>query len=452
MTDVLLAILILLVLGAIVLLAALLKRQARGDPEAEQALRAQAAGLEAQTAELRGQIAARAKEAEDLQGQIDAQRSARVAAETRLDAERKSFEEQRALLDEAEAKLKDAFAALSAAALKDGREQFLGAAEQRLKPIQETLKAYEERLREIEKIRTDAYGGLKSHLDTLARAHDLLQKEAHQLSTALRSPTVRGHWGEVTLRRVVEVAGMSSYCDFDEQASVTTDDGRLRPDMIVHLPNHRTIVVDSKAPLAAYIDAVEAPDEAARQASMVRHAKAVRARMAELSQKSYWSQFKEAPDFVVLFLPGESFFSAALEQDRDLIEDGMKSAVVLATPTTLIALLRAVAYGWRQEEVAENAKKIAEAGKDLFDRLRVFADHLAGVGKGLRQAVGAYDDAVGSYEKRLEPAARKLADLGASSGKDVPAVPVVDGPTRLLPESAAPGQGVAPAEGESLPR
>ena len=451
MTDVLLAILILLVLGAIALLAALLKRQARGDPAAEQALRTQAAGLEAQTTELRAQVAVFAKEAEGLQGQIDAQRSARVAAETRLDAERKSFEEQRALLDEAEKKLKDAFAALSAAALKDGREQFLGAAEERLKPIQDTLKAYEERLREIEKIRTDAYGGLKNHLDSLARAHDLLQKEAHQLSTALRSPTVRGHWGEVTLRRVVEVAGMSSYCDFDEQASVATEDGRLRPDMIVHLPNHRTIVVDSKAPLAAYIDAVEAPDEAARQASMIRHAKAVRARMVELSQKSYWTQFKEAPDFVVLFLPGESFFSAALEADRDLIEDGMKSGVVLATPTTLIALLRAVAYGWRQEEVAENAKKIAEAGRELHERLAKFAEHLGRVGDGLKRAVGAYDQAVASYESRLEPSSRKLAELGASSGKDVPAVPAVDGPTRALPEGAALADGAAPAESDATP-
>ena len=206
--------------------------------------------------------------------------------------------------DEAERKLKDAFAALSADALKDSRNQFLSQADERLKPIQALLKTYEEHLTKIETVRSDAYGGLKNHLDTLARAHDLLQREAHQLSTALRSPTVRGRWGEMTLRRVVEVAGMSPHCDFEEQASVTTEDGRLRPDMVIRLPGNRTIVVDSKVPLAAYMNAAEAKDDAARQAALAGHAQDVRKHVRALGQKAYWDQFPTAPDFVILFLPG----------------------------------------------------------------------------------------------------------------------------------------------------
>ena len=407
MTDLLLVILILLVLGVLVFLIVLAKRRPGGD-----------AGAEA-----------------ELRGRLEAEQAARVQAETRLEAERKNLAEQRALLDEAETKLKDAFAALSAEALKESRQEFLGQAGERLKPIQDLLAKYEEQLRQVEKARNDAYGGLREYLEALKAAHQGLQKETHQLSTALRSPTVRGRWGEVTLRRVVELAGMSSYCDFDEQASVATEEGRLRPDMTVRLPNDRVIIVDSKAPLEAYMDAVEASDEAGRKAALERHTQALRAHVRALCQKAYWSQFDNAPDFVVLFLPGESFFIAALEADRSLMEDAFRSNVVLASPATLFALLKAVATGWQEHALAENAEKIADVGRDLYERVRVFAENLRDVGSGLRSAAKAYDAAVGSYQSRLEPGARKLAELGASSGKELPGVEAVEGPTRALPEA-----------------
>ena len=408
------------VLLALLILALLLKQ------------RTQAASGSAVEAELRDRAAALEAEAQGLRGDLDAQRAARVQAETRLEAERRNLDEQRDLLAEAETRLKDAFAALSAAALKDSREQFLGAAGERLRPIQELLKTYEDRLREIEKARIDAYGGLRNHLDALAQAHQTLQKEAHQLSTALRSPTVRGRWGEMTLRRVVEVAGMSPHCDFEEQVSVATEDGRLRPDMTIHLPGDRVIVVDSKVPLAAYMDAAETPDSSSRQAALARHAADVRKHVLALSRKAYWDQFAKAPDFVVLFLPGESFFSAALEQDRTLMEDAMRSHVFLATPTTLMALLNVVAHGWHQQEMAENAEKIGAAGKVLFERVRVFVEHFAKVGENLGRAAKAYDSAVGSYESRVRPSAERLAQQAALTGQELPDVPPVDGPSRAI--------------------
>ncbi|MCX5677257.1 MAG: DNA recombination protein RmuC [Planctomycetota bacterium] len=432
MTEFLLGLNLLLLLGVLAFLIVLAKRRAGGDAQAENDLRTQVAARDAQVAELRGQVAAVEKQAAGLHQQLQAEHGARVGAEARLQAERQSFEEQRAMLVEDQAKLKVAFAALSAEALKDSRTEFLIQADEKLKPIQKLLGDYEGHLRKIEEIRSDAYGGLKAHLDTLAQAHQVLQKEAHQLSTALRSPTVRGRWGEMTLRRVVEVAGMSPHCDFEEQASTTTEEGRLQPDMKIKLPGSRAIVVDSKVPLAGYMDALEAKDEAARQAALGRHAQQVRSRVQELSKKAYWDQFDGAAEFVVLFLPGESFFSAALEQDRSLMEDAMQNKVFLATPTTLMALLNVVAHGWRQQEMAENAERIGQAGKELFERLVKFVEHFSGIGDGLRRAVKAYDGAVGSYEARIQPAARRLADQAAIDAKELPEVPAIDGPTRML--------------------
>ena len=406
MTDLLLVILILLVLGVVVFLIVLAKRRSVGDV---------------------GEVA-------ELRADLQTERDGRIRAEERLEAERKNLEEQRRILDEAQVKLKDAFKALSSDALKESRQEFLGQADQRLKPIQDLLAKYEEQLRQVEKARNDAYGGLREYLEALKAAHQGLQKETHQLSTALRSPTVRGRWGEVTLRRVVELAGMSSYCDFDEQVSIESEEGRLRPDMTVRLPNDRVIIVDSKAPLEAYMDAVEASDEAGRKAALGRHTQALRAHVRALCQKAYWSQFDNAPDFVVLFLPGESFFIAALEADRSLMEDAFRSNVVLASPATLFALLKAVATGWQEHALAENAEKIADVGRELYERVRVFAENFRDVGSGLRSAAKAYDAAVGSYLSRLEPGARKLAELGASSGKELPDVETVEGPTRALPE------------------
>jgi len=419
-----LGILIVLVLLVLALEAAALKRRGPAD----------GTGVEG---ELRGRIGDLEGETGDLRRRVETEHGARLQAEARLEAERKNLADQRALLDEAQVKLRDAFKALSADALTDSRQQFLGQAAERMKPIQDLLKTYEEHLREIEKIRSDAYGGLKSQLETLSQAHQSLQKEAHTLSQALRSPTVRGRWGEMTLRRVVEAAGMSPHCDFQEQASVATEDGRQRPDMLIRLPGERTIVVDSKAPLAAYLDAAEAKEESARAAALARHAQDVRSHVRALSQKAYWDQFATAPDFVVLFLPGESFFSAALEQDRSLMEDAMRSKVFLATPTTLMALLNVVAHGWRQQEMAENAARIADAGRELHGRLCKFAEHLARVGKGLNQASRAYDEMVGSYDRMLMPGVRRLADLGATSGKDLPEMPTAEGPTRSLPDGSA---------------
>jgi len=432
-----------LLVAILVFLIVLVQRMRRAGPVDATAVAGSIAALEAQAAELRTQIAAFQSQAAALHEQVQAEHGARMGAEARLAAERQSFEEQRGMLDEAQAKLKDAFAALSAAALKNTSQQFLAQAEEKLRPIRDLLGNYERHLGEIEKIRSDAYGGLKAHLDTLAQAHQLLQREAHQLSTALRSPTVRGRWGEMTLHRVVEVAGMSPHCDFEEQTSVTTEDGVLRPDMKIKLPGGRAIVVDSKVPLAAYMDAAEAKDEAGRQAALARHAQDVRKHVAALSKKAYWDQFDGAAEFAVLFLPGESFFSAALEQDRTLMEDAMQSKVFLATPTTLMALLNVVAHGWRQQEMAASAERIGQAGKELFERLAKFVEHFSGIGDGLRRAVKAYDGAVGSYEARIQPAARRLAEQAAISDKTLPEVSAIDGPTRML----GPGEESKGAEG-----
>jgi DNA recombination protein RmuC len=391
--------------------------------------------------ELRQRIGELESEADGLRGELGEARSARVQAETRLEAEQANLQEQRRQLDEVETQFKDAFKALSADALKDSREQFLGVADQHLKPIQTLLKTYQERLVEIEKARTDAYGGLKQYLDGLREDQQGLRTQTTKLETALRgSPTVRGRWGELTLRRVVEVAGMSPYCDFDEQASTETEEGRLRPDMTVRLPNDRIILVDAKVPLDAYMQAVEAGDDTARNAAMERHAQAVRGHMRALGQRAYASHVSKTPDFVVLFLPLESSFSAALEQDRDLIEDGMAGGVVLATPTTLIALLKAVHYGWRQQEMAENAERIGETGRELYDRVRVFVEHFGKVGDGISRAAKAYDAAVRSYESRIAPSARRLADQAAVGDKALPEVERAAHPTRLITDGGEAGE------------
>jgi len=241
-----------------------------------------------------------------------------------------------------------------------------------------------------------------------------LRKETSNLVRALRAPGVRGRWGEVQLKRVVELAGMTAHCDFYEQQSVDTDEGRLRPDMLVRLPGGKTIVVDAKAVLSAYLDAIEAPDDVSRAGHLQRHARQVKERVDELGRKAYWEQFEQAPEFVVLFLPGEMFFSAALENDPSLIEAAADRRVVLATPTTLIAMLKAVFYGWRQERLAENAQEISALGRELYERLSVMGGHLSGVGKNLNQAVTAFNKAVGSIETRVFPTARKFKELHAS--------------------------------------
>jgi DNA recombination protein RmuC len=382
-----------------------------------------------------------------LQQRLEEQQAARVKAETEVAGMQQRLGEERKLIEESKKQLSDTFQALAAQALRSNNASFLELARKSLETLlteargdlgkrQEAIdgmvKPLAESLKAMEQARQRDMGGLQQQLASLSALGDKLKTETGNLVNALRAPQVRGRWGEVTLRRVVELAGMSEHCDFTEQVSVEAEGGRLRPDMIVHLPAGRDVVVDAKVSLSAYLQALEAGTEEERQALLLRHAEQVRAHMTRLSQKAYWDQFERAPEFVVMFIPGESFFSAALEQQNGLLEDGMNRRVVLATPTTLIALLWAVAYGWRQQQLAENAQEISRLGKDLYDRMGTLAKYVNDIGYGLDKALSAYNQSVRSMESRLYPAARRFKELGAGAGADIPPIEPVETTTRSL--------------------
>lgn len=379
-----------------------------------------------------------------------------VRLETILEHERKASYEKLDILNHATLKLGDAFKALSSEALRSNNQSFLelakitlekyqteakGDLEQRQKaveqlvtPIKQSLEKVDTQIQELEKARQQAYGSLTEQVKSLIYTQEKLQSETGNLVKALRTPAVRGHWGEIQLKRVVEIAGMLEYCDFYRQQTVTTEDGRLRPDMLVRLPGGKNIVVDAKTPLQAYLDALESASDELRLSKLKGHAQQIRSHMTKLSAKSYWEQFQPTPEFVVLFLPGETFFSAALELDPALIEEGAKQHVILATPTTLIALLRAVYYGWRQEQMSENTRKISELGQELHERVATMVEHLTRLGGTLGKAVEAFNSAVASFEGRVLPSVRKFEALGAGSKKEIEELVPIDKSARMLME------------------
>jgi DNA recombination protein RmuC len=394
-------------------------------------------------------------------GEIDTLRSHLVGLEREratLEADfgnaERATAEKLALLENAEKQLREAFTALSADALRANSQSFLdlaktalgetqqtasadlaarqGAIDALLKPVVETLGKVDAQLRAVETARHGHYRELKQHLELVAQSHQHLHGETRNLVQALRAPNVRGRWGEIQLRRVVELAGMLEHCDFTEQASVATETGRLRPDLLIQLPGGKHVVVDAKAPLDAYLDAAACAEVSARAVHLRRHAQQVREHMSQLGAKQYWAQFQATPEFVVMFLPGETFFAAALEQDPALIEWGAERSVIVSSPTTLIALLRAVAYGWQQERVAHNAEAIRQLGRELHERITTMADHFARIGQRLDDAVGAYNATLGSFETRVLVSARRLKELGAGSSGEIPEATPIERDVRRL--------------------
>lgn len=420
--------------------------------------------------------------------QIDALREAVHAAHLdsstlreRLEKEREAAAQQLVLLEQAKTTLSDAFKALSSDALTRNNQSFLDLAKQVLeqqqerakgdldsraqhidalvKPLRESLDKVDTRIVELEKVRASAYGTLNEQLRSLQHSQQQLQGETSRLVQALRAPGVGGRWGEIQLRRVVELAGMVAYCDFDEQQSVTTEERRLRPDMIVRLPNERQIVVDAKAPLQAYMQAHDATDDAARVQLLDQHAVQIRAHVRQLASRSYWEHFGGSAEFVVLFLPGDAFLSAAIERDPGLMESIVEQRVLIATPMTLIALLKAVAYGWRQEVITRDAQEISELGRELYERMRTLASHFTDLRRSLDRSVGAYNRAVGSMERMVLPAARKFRELGVATGGEIAHVEPIDHAARVpqAPELIAvsvdrrTGQAKLPPDAQELP-
>lgn len=412
------------------------------------------AAKDTQILELRETLERESSLSEELRLEASATLAKLSEIQTRLEEERKNHAEKLELLGNAEEKLADAFKALSADALRSNNQSFLELAKQNLrsyqenargdlekrqsaidelvKPLKESLDKVDFKINELEKTRAGAYSELREQVKSLAFSQTQLQAETGNLVKALRAPHVRGRWGEIQLRRVVELAGMLEYCDFVEQETVATEESRIRPDLIVRLPGNRTIVVDSKVPFDAFYESISTTDEEVRASKLKDHARIVRNHITTLSRKSYWETVQPTPEFVLLFLPGETFYSAALEKDPKLIEDGVGEKVIIATPTTLIALLKAVSYGWRQEQMAANAREVGDLGKVLYDRLRVFTNYFSEIGRNLGRAIESYNKGVGSLESRVLLTARKLKERGALAGEEIDTLEPIDKTTRAL--------------------
>jgi DNA recombination protein RmuC len=386
-------------------------------------------------------------------GRIEQLRVDLEAARIRLESETRQEAERLSQLEESEARLRTAFESLAGQTLRDNSEMFLrmaretlgreqvsaqaslkereAAVAQLVEPLRLALEKTEAQVQALERERREAFSGLRVQIETLTEGQSLLQRETRNLVTALRRPEVRGRWGELTLRRLVELAGMSEHCDFTEQLQVVSGEGALRPDLVVHMPDERNLVVDVKTPLDAYLEALEAATEEARALHLKRHAQQVETRVRQLASKNYWAQFERSPEFAVLFLPGDQFLSAALAERADLLESALKQNVIIATPSTLIALLKTVAYGWRQSAVARNAETIRELGQELYRRLGNFTGHLGRAGARLGAAVEAYNAAVGSLERQVLPQARRFTDLGVTADSPLPALEPVDETARI---------------------
>jgi DNA recombination protein RmuC len=410
---------------------------------------------------LHERVAAKDRELQKLQETFDAEvaesdglRKLSSGLQAELEGERRAGQERSESFKRVTEELAEKFKALSRDALKDNNQEFLNLAratlekfqatakgdleqrqqaiDQLVKPLKESLEKVDGKIGEIEKARAGAYAELREQVRTLATSQVELRAETGNLVKALRTPHIRGRWGEIQLRRVVELAGMVQYCDFNEQANVTTEDGRIRPDVIVRLPGNRTIVVDAKVPFEAFYESISATDDAVRIERLKEHARLVRTHIGHLSRKSYWETVQPTPEFVLLFLPGENFYSAALEQDPKLIEDGINQRVIIATPTTLIALLKAISYGWQQEQRAANADEVGKLGKELYDRLRTFINYFADIGRNLDRALESYNKGVGSLEARVMVTARKFKERGAIAGEEVEVLEPVDKSSRIL--------------------